>query len=155
MRNRLPNEVPVSGERYNVTVTSAGLNPAKRPVVGFTIDNGKYRGVRVSAPLSGELSAALVAHAGVEPNHALHVEFIEKAYKNDARLSCEIVVERTAKNEAGQFFAVDSNYTDSNVYIHYQLLRFDAASGKSSLKNLFARKAAKFKRPDANDTGDA
>lgn len=143
MINRLPADVPVSGERYDLTLTGAGLDSRKRELAMFVIDNGDHRGIRVSSYLTTPLIEALIA-SGVEAEN-----FSTKALdaqKFDIRLSAQIVVERLMKTAGGIYSAVDSDYNDSNVYVVYHLSDFGDAENDTELAKAFERKSTKFQR---------
>ena len=53
MRNPEPKDIPVHGQRYDMTVTAVGENKEGQTVVKALIDNGPLKGKRVSDTSGG------------------------------------------------------------------------------------------------------
>lgn len=58
MRKVEPKDIPTHGERYDVTVTAVGEDKTGRQIVKALIDNGPFKGKRVS-DASGGIAAGL------------------------------------------------------------------------------------------------
>ena len=65
MINRLPADVPKSDVIYDITLTGAGLDRRKNEVCMFVVDNGEFKGTRLSALLSADLKEALIRDADI------------------------------------------------------------------------------------------
>jgi len=151
MINRLPADVPKSGEIYDITLTSAGMDRRKREIAMFIVDNGEFKGTRLSAVLTADLKEAFIRECN-QPVDQLSVRHLG-AKANQLRLSAHVDVERMAKNGAGMFFNVDENYKDSNVYVAYHLSNFSYARNPSELEGALAKKEEKFvRKPRAKKT---
>ena len=147
MINRLPADVPKTGERYDLTLTSAGLDSRKRELVALVIDNGPHKGVRVSAYLDTATKSALIEFGGVS-DQEFSVAALDKR-KYEVRLSAQIDVERLSKNGHGQYTPVTEDYKATNVYVHYNLSSYGDAAEPSGLAAAFKRKEGKFTRKPA------
>lgn len=148
MINRLPTDVPVSGKRYDLTLTGAGLDSRKRELAMFVIDNGDHRGVRVSSYLTTPLIEALIESGAEAENFSTKAL---DAQKFDIRLSAQIVVERLMKNAGGIYSSVDDQYNDSNVYVVYHLSDYGDAENDTELAKAFERKSTKFQRKEKDE----
>lgn len=144
MINRLPADVPKSGEIYDITLTGAGLDRRKREICMFVVDNGKFKGTRLSALLGVDLKEALIRDADV-PVESISTRALDKL-KLQIRLSAHVGVERMGKNPQGYFFRVDEAYKESNVYVAYHLTNFAYPNNDSEMEDVFARKDGKFER---------
>lgn len=148
MINRLPADVPVSGERYDLTLTGAGLDSRKRELAMFVIDNGDHRGVRVSSYLTTSLIQALI-ESGVEAEN-FSTRALD-ARKFDIRLAAQIDIERLMKTAGGIYSPVDENYNDSNVYVVYHLSDYGDTENDTELAKAFERKSTKFQRKEKDE----
>ena len=144
MINRLPADVPKSGEIYDITLTGAGLDRRKREIVMFVVDNGEFKGTRLSALLSVDLKEAFIRDADV-PVEQISTRGLNEL-KLQLRLSAHVEVERMGKNPEGNFFRVDEDYKESNVYVAYHLTNFAYPNEDSEMEAAFARKDGKFER---------
>lgn len=144
MINRLPADVPESGVIYDLTLTGAGLDLRKREIAMFIIDNGKFKGTRVSAYLVADLKATIIQECDV-PVDQVSTRGLS-ARKNEIRISARIEVERMAKNPEGNYFHVADDYKDSNVYVAYHLTNFSYPNKDSEMEDALAKKDGKFIR---------
>lgn len=144
MINRLPADVPDSNKVYDLTLTGAGLDRRKREICMFVVDNGKFKGTRVSTILVSDLKKALIRDADV-PVDQVSTRGLSKL-KLQVRLSAHIRVERMAKNASNVFFQVGDDYKESNVYVMYHLTNFAYPNKDSEMEDAFARKDGKFDR---------
>lgn len=149
MQHRLPADVPKGGERYDLTLTGAGLDRRKREIVMFVIDNGPYKGVQVSAVLISQVKRSFIDDADV-PESAVDTRSLDRM-KYGVRLSAKIDVQRTLKNpHTGLHTEVADDYKATNVYVHYDLTEWAFAHGESELAVAFERKEGKFARKNSD-----
>lgn len=144
MINRLPADVPDSDVVYDLTLTGAGLDRRKREICMFVIDNGTFKGTRVSAILVSDLKESLIRDADV-PVEQISTRGLSDL-KLKIRLSAHIRVERLRKGDGGLFVQVDEDYKDSNVYVVYHLTNFSYPNKDSEMEDAFKRKDGKFER---------
>ena len=135
----------MSGERYNVTLTNAGLNNRKQELAHFVIDEGPKRGVRMSMFLSSPLKKALVRCCEI-PTEDTAALTLEAKHRNLLRLSAVVTVSRFAKDPHGVFRPVPDSYKETNVYVTYELSDFEPVTSRSELDGAFKRKETKFQR---------
>lgn len=144
MQQRLPAEVPVNGDKYDLTLTGSGLDQRKREIAHFVIDNGHAKGVTVSAYLTPDIKQRLMALFGLTSDQVSGNNL--DGFKYQLRVSATIGVERLAKNAHGTFFPVDEKYTLTNVYVNYLVDDLAEAENDSTLFKALQSKETKFSR---------
>lgn len=147
MHHRLPADVPESGKRYDLILTSAGIDNKKRELAHFLIDNGKFKGVRVSEYLTPAVKQSLMKATGLTSNEVAGQTLDSK--KLELRVSAKIDVTRLRKDGHGIYHPVDESYDKSNVFILYELSEFDEPSGDSEMQTAAKKTEQKFKRKPA------
>jgi hypothetical protein len=65
----LPQDIPADGERYDLTLDVLGQNAEGEWIARFIIDNGKYKGKRVSMPVRN--ASMLNAMRGLEKSYRM------------------------------------------------------------------------------------
>lgn len=151
MASVLKQDVPPTGERQSFTIEKAGKDSHKRTVLRARIDNGEYRGKRISHVLLGSEIVALEELTGDE--------FPFKAAWKRKRFSAEVKVDASVKmcvrrDSAGKCTQTEWEEVDPaepipkdavKMAFRYTLSDFDVAEGDSELEDVFQR-ATKFKR---------
>lgn len=140
----LPNEIPVSGERYNLTLQKTGKGKGGQ-IARFLIDGGEYAGKRVSCVVDDDLDARLLAALIAAAGDSYEVELDrEKAgfwidlnrFARQIRFSGTVIVRRHAAIN-DEMVAVEPDYQESNVRVTYHIEDFDAPTGESELAKRF------------------
>ena len=125
----LPNQIPVSDERYNLTLRRLGEHKGTQ-VAHFIIDTGEFRGKRVSCYAMHELMNLLEeklydlnkeAEFGLE--NPLFYRDINAVAKQIRLSGTVIVIRQAAPNE--EMIVVDPEYQESNVMVTYDIKDFE------------------------------
>ena len=139
----LPNQVPKTGERYNLTLTRLGEYKGAL-TARFYIDTGQYRGKSIASFVDDDF-VNLVAEQLYEldkenEEYGLTNPIFYAAVNRVARrmrFSGKIVVHREAAPN-GELITVDEEYQESNVKITYSISNFgEPTNDESDTKKTF------------------
>lgn len=132
----LPNQIPVSGERYNLTLRRVGEYKGNQ-VAHFIIDSGEYKGKLVSCYVTSTLLGILEtklsefnedADFGIE-NPLFYRDL--NAVARLIRLSGTVIVSRQAAPN-DEMIEVDADYQESNVMVTYDITDFGEPTNEES-----------------------
>lgn len=138
MNDILPNTVPRSGERYNVTLDKVGESKGNM-YARWVIDGGDFRGKKVSCLLDTcefHISESMLPlDVAFDFTSGAGVAAVNVHTKHIRASAIVKVFRQAAPNE--EWISVDENYRESNVRITYDMESFKEATEPSELAKIF------------------
>lgn len=138
MNDILPNTVPRSGERYNVTLDKVGESKGNM-YARWVIDGGDFRGKKVSCLLdtcSLRIAESMIAlDVALDFTSAVGIAAVNMSAKHIRASAIVKIFRQAAPNE--EWITVDENYRESNVRITYDMELFEEATSPSELAKIF------------------
>lgn len=139
----LPNQIPVSGERYDLTLRRLGEYKGNQ-VAKFVIDSGDYKGKIVSCYAMSDLMELLTRKLDDLDTESEMFDWDEPGFYVDMnqnarkiRLSGIVIVHRSAAPN-DEMISVDEDYQESNVMVTYDIKDFsEPTNDVSDIKRVF------------------
>lgn len=136
----LPNTIPVSGERYDMTLDRIGEHK-KNLTARFIIDNGEFQGKKVSCGVDSALNDILAnklyeIDPAIDGTNDTKLASGLNTHSKKIRFSGKVIVIREAAPN-GDMIRVDDEYRESNVKVTYHITEFREPVGESSLSTTF------------------
>lgn len=150
MKGKMRKEIPVSGDRYDMTLVKAGLGTRKREIAHFVIDNGEFKGQRVGLQITSRIRRQM-NDAGLFEIGEMSVKTLNEM-AGKVRLSARLKVTFNRKLSNGVYVEVPRDYDEHNVYVHYDMSEFQAPFAESELSDEKETQKAKFKRLPTDET---